>query len=130
MYRQTEKGCIDLIRMAIEALPTPDYKMGLDYIQKELIKKIPLWAQCKREHSMILLQIRTTNAVESWHRVFKHSFSKGELHKTSLTGCAKHVMVTARDYNIRACTAELNFQTKRHPLVIKHPWMEDLPYPI
>lgn len=55
MYRQTEKGCMDLIRMAIESLPTPDYKAGLDYIQKELIKKILLWAQCKREHLIMLI---------------------------------------------------------------------------
>ena len=100
---------MDLIHMAIKSLPTPDYKAGLDYIQKELIEKIPLWAQCKWEHSMMLIQIRTTNAVEAQHKVLKYSFGKGELHKTSLTGYAKHVMITAKDYDIRACAAELDF---------------------
>ena len=100
---------MDSIRMAIKSLPTPDYKAGLDYIQKELIKKIPLQAQCKREYLMILIQIRTTNAVEAWHKVLKYSFGKGELYKSSLTGYAKHIIITAKDYNIRARAAELDF---------------------
>jgi hypothetical protein len=33
---------MDLIYMAIESLPILNYKIGLNYIQKELIKKIPL----------------------------------------------------------------------------------------
>ena len=37
-----EKGYMDLIYMAIKFVPIPDYKAGLNYIQKKLIKKIPL----------------------------------------------------------------------------------------
>ena len=58
---------------------------------------------------MLLIQIQTMNAVESWHKVLKYSFGKGELHKLSLTGCVKHVEVTARDYDTRACATELAF---------------------
>ena len=58
---------------------------------------------------MMLIQIRTTNAVEAWHKVLKYLFGKGELRKTSLTGYAKYVMVTVKDYNIRARAAELEF---------------------
>lgn len=68
--------------------------------------------------------------MEAWHKVLKYSFGKGELHKTSLTSCAKHVMITAKDYNIRARAAELDFRTKRHPMVLENPWMESLPYPV
>jgi len=57
----------------------------------------------------MLIQIRTTNAVEAWHKVLKYLFGKGELRKTSLTGYAKYVMVTVKDYNIRARAAELEF---------------------
>ena len=78
----------------------------------------------------MLIQIRTTNAVESWHKKLKYSFGKGDLCKTSLTGCSKHVMVTADNYDIRARAAELDFYSKRHPLVLKHPWIESLPYPV
>ena len=45
-YRQTEKGCMDSINAALEALPVQDYKNGRQYIQKELVDKIDLWAQC------------------------------------------------------------------------------------
>jgi len=76
----------------------------------------------------MLLQIRTTNAVKSWHKALKYSIDKGTLRKISLTGCAKHVKVTTKEYDQRARKAELDFRTKRHPKVIEHPWMESLPY--
>jgi hypothetical protein len=61
------------------------------------------------------------SAVEAWYKVLKYKFGKGELHTTSLTGCAKHIMITAKDYDIRARAAELDFRTKRHPIVLKTP---------
>ncbi|XTI91166.1 hypothetical protein V2W45_1414102 [Cenococcum geophilum] len=67
------------------------------------------------------------NAVESWHKVLKYSIGKGELYKLSLTGCAKHIEVTARDYDTRACATEIAFRLKRHPIAIHYPWMEGLP---
>ena len=41
------------------------------YIRDCLIPVLPLWAHCFREHSPILLQISTTNPVESWHSTLK-----------------------------------------------------------
>ena len=57
----------------------------------------------------MLLQIRTTNAIKSWHKALKYSIDKETLQKMSLTGCAKHVKVTVKEYNQRARKAELNF---------------------
>jgi len=48
-------------------------------------------------------------------------FDKGELHNTSLTGCAKYIMATAKDYNVHAYAAELDFQTKKYLTVLIHP---------
>jgi len=47
--------------------------------------------------------------VEAWYKVLKYLFGKGELYKTSFTGCAKHIIIIVKDYNIRARAVELDF---------------------
>jgi hypothetical protein len=126
-FRRTETGCIDSIREAYDA--APDAKK--EYIKKEWWDTRASWAHYAREHSPLLLQVTTTNPVESWHSGLKtKDVTKSILSRFSLQGVAKHVMATAKDYDLRADERREKFRTRVLPLAQEHPELQRFPYPV
>lgn len=66
-YRKTSMGCEDSINSAIQAAPANKKT----YLKREWLNNEHLWANYARQHSCLLLQNMTTNAVESWHSSLK-----------------------------------------------------------
>lgn len=73
--RKSKLGCEESINAAIEVAPDDKTRK---YIVNEWWKTRALWANYARQHSCILLQCMTTNAVESWHHSIKQH-AEGEL---------------------------------------------------
>ena len=48
----------------------------------------------------------------------------------SLKGVIQHVLTVAKEYNLRACKAAMDFQTRRNPIVTEEPQLADFPYPV
>lgn len=66
-FRKTEMGCDDSIKQAMKAAPINKRA----YIEREWAATKKQWAGYARQHSCLLLQCMTTNAVESWHASIK-----------------------------------------------------------
>ena len=66
-YRCIRLGYEESVRQAVKICPD---KEKAKYIENEWLNTMYLWAYYIREHSPLLLQILTTNSVESWHSVF------------------------------------------------------------
>ena len=97
-YRYSEQGCLDEINAAIAA--APDSKK--EYIRKWWLHTRRLWAYYARQHSCLLLQVTTTNPVESWHHSLKiHAQGKGAMLRFSLSGVAIHTLKTADQWELR-----------------------------
>lgn len=60
-FRKTQMGCDDSIQQALKAAPTDKIRQ---YIEKEWMETKHQWAAYARQHSCLLLQCMTTNAVE------------------------------------------------------------------
>ena len=72
-FRKTEPGCDDSIAKAMQAAPANKR----EYIEREWMQTKSQWANYARQHSCMLLQCMTTNAVESWHAsIKKHAEGK------------------------------------------------------
>ena len=58
----------------------------------------------------MLLQVPTTNVVESWHHSLKiHAEGKGSILKFSLAGCASHVLKIGSQWELRHHEAVLRW---------------------
>ena len=68
MHRRTRAGCEENIHQAIHLAPTQAVK---NYIMKNYANNTEKWALYARQHSPLLLQVTTTNAVESYHSELK-----------------------------------------------------------
>jgi hypothetical protein len=128
-YRRTKGGCMDSLQQALDALPEGDIEKER-YINKEWVQTASQWANYAREHSTLLMQVKTTNSVESWHSVIKSKAGKSQMQQFSLAGIAGHVLACAKEYDLRSEKAAADFRTKRHPMVIEHPWLSSFPYPV
>lgn len=73
------------------------------YIQREWVATKHLWANYKRIYSCLLLQVTTTNTVESWHNSLKKSAgSTQKRHLWSLQGCCIHIHEKSTQWDARA----------------------------
>jgi len=72
MHRRTRAGCAENVQQAIELAPTPTVK---NYIMKNYANNMEKWALWARQHSPLLLQVTTTNTVESYHSELKTTTS-------------------------------------------------------
>ncbi|KAL2044764.1 hypothetical protein N7G274_002539 [Stereocaulon virgatum] len=98
-YRHTSMGCEQSIEAAMRAAPEHKKK----YIKTEWWIIRNLWAYYARQHSCLLLQCMTTNAVESWHHSIKtHAEDKAQMTQFSLSGAASHVLMIGDDWQYRA----------------------------
>ena len=76
-YQKTEGGCVEDINSAINVAPNEATKQ---YIVNEWLKDRFSWAMFARQHSPILLQVTTTNAVEAWHKQIKQHCERKRYH--------------------------------------------------
>ena len=72
MHKRTRIGCEDLVRQAINECPIPTVKQ---YILRNYVKNTHQWALWARQHSPLLLQVTSTNALESYHSELKRTTS-------------------------------------------------------
>ena len=139
-YRRTATGAEDSLRQAINALPKTGQQSFMDgtlrpkeedlrYIQRELWQKLRLAAVCYRDHSQILLQVRTTNALESFHAQLKLG-TKGSMQNFTLKGTIEHIFDVMGRYDKRRRETERMFRASVHPMAAEHEWLRPLPWPI
>jgi hypothetical protein len=72
MYKRTRIGCEELIKQAIDDCPDQTIKK---YITRNFTKNIHQWGLWARQHSPLLLQVTSTNALESYHSELKKKTS-------------------------------------------------------
>jgi len=68
MHKRTKIGCEEVIRDAITTCPVQDVAR---YIHRNYERSSERWALWARQHSPLLLQITSTNALESYHSELK-----------------------------------------------------------
>ncbi|RHZ85584.1 hypothetical protein Glove_64g118 [Diversispora epigaea] len=72
MHKLTRIGCEALIQQAIEECPVPTIKQ---YIKRYYVKNNHQWALWAHQHSPLLLQVTSTNSLESYHSELKRTTS-------------------------------------------------------
>jgi hypothetical protein len=81
-HRRTRAGAEASMASAIEAVirqgPAHSKDKDLRYLRNFLMPTMHQWANYARTESALLLQMRTTNAVEAWHRVLKKKTDQQE----------------------------------------------------
>ena len=126
-FRHTRIGCEQSIEAAIQAAP----ERKKDYIAREWWETRQIWAYYARQHSCLLLQCMTTNAVESWHHSIKSAADgKSAMVKFSLAGCAAHVLRIGDQWEHRAVAAAINFRSTCLPEASEEPALLKFPEPV
>jgi hypothetical protein len=72
MHKRTKIGCEKFLQDAIDACPVPTIK---NYIRRNYKNNTQQWALWARQHSPLLLQVTSTNPLESYHSELKRSTS-------------------------------------------------------
>ena len=68
MHKRTKIGCEKLIQDAINGCTVPAIQ---SYIKRNYMKNTQQWALWARQHSPLLLQVTSTNPLESYHSELK-----------------------------------------------------------
>jgi len=105
MHRRTRSGCEENIQEAIHLAPQPIKK----YITKNYANNTEKWALWARQHSPLLLQVTTTNAVESYRSELKTTTSTSH----SLIGACMKAAKLDKKKSQDAKRAELQFRTRK-----------------
>ena len=126
LYNQkTKPGCEESIQAAINAALEP----RRSYIEKEWWVTRAEWANYARCHSSLLLQVPSTNVVESWHASLKHGVKK-QMTKWSLLGFIERLSNTAAQWDRKAARVEADFHTLHLSDTAFFLGMRKLPYPV
>jgi hypothetical protein len=72
MHKKTRIGCENLVKQAIDECLNPIIKK---YITRNYVKNTYQWALWARQHSPLLLQVTSINALESYHSELKRTTS-------------------------------------------------------
>ena len=129
-YRRTATGAEDSLRQAINVLPKtgqqsrPDGTLNpkqedVRYIWRELWQNLRLAGLCYRDHSQILLQVKTTNAFESFHAQLKLG-ATGSMQRFTLKGKTQHIFDVMERYDKRHRKTERMFRASVHPKAAEH----------
>lgn len=73
MHKRTRIGCEEMIRNAIASCPVSEVAR---YIKRNYSKNTEKWALWARQHSPLLLQVTSTNPLESYHSELKKTTVK------------------------------------------------------
>ncbi len=68
MHKRTKVGCDEVVEEAIHHCSVPSIKQ---YISRQYKKSSHQWGLWARQHSPLLLQVTSTNALESYHSELK-----------------------------------------------------------
>jgi hypothetical protein len=68
MHKRTKIGCENLVQDAINNCPVPSIQ---NYIKRNYAKNTEQWSLWARQHSPLLLQVTSTNSLESFHSELK-----------------------------------------------------------
>lgn len=123
--RKTKPGCEESIQSAMQAASSHQQQ----YLQKEWWNTRADWAHYARCYSALLLQVPSTNAVESWHASLKFNVKK-EMRQWSLLGLVKHLSNIAVQWDRKAAKTASEFRSKHLSDTVYWPGMRKLPYPI
>lgn len=72
MHKRTKIGCEEIIQNTIESCPVSPI---CQYITRNYLKNTHRWALWARQHSPLLLQVTSTNPLESYHSELKRTTS-------------------------------------------------------
>lgn len=86
-------------------------------------------AMYARQHSPLLLQVRSTNAVESWHANLKRGY-KEKMHGWALAGIGQHVVETLSNWLKTAKKRQVEFRTKTIPDFQHMPVLNRFPHSV
>ena len=126
-YRFSEHGCLEEINAAISHAP----ESKKDYIRKWWLENRRFWAYYARQHSCLLLQVTTTNPVESWHHSLEiHAQGKGRMLSFSLSGVAKHTLKIANQWELREEETATKFRTYQAAECQMYPQLAKFPGPV
>lgn len=68
MHKRTKAGCEGLVQDAIRTCPV---EANVKYIRRNYVNNSQKWGLWARDHSPLLLQVTSTNALESYHSELK-----------------------------------------------------------
>jgi hypothetical protein len=68
MHKRTKVGCESLVQDAVNCCPVPSIQ---NYIKRNYVKNTEKWGLWARQHSPLLLQVTSTNPLESFHSELK-----------------------------------------------------------
>ena len=123
--RKTKPGCEESIQAAIKEAPPKRQS----YVEKEWWDTRAEWANYTRCHSALLLQVPSTNVVESWHASLKLGV-KREMTRWSLLGFIERLANTATQWDRKAAKVEMDFRSLHLSDTAFFPGMRKLPYPV
>src|SRR6185437_7272138 len=72
MHKKTQIGCEEIVRNAISTCPV---QANAKYITRNYQKNSRQWSLWAQQHSPLLLQITSTNPLESYHSELKAKVS-------------------------------------------------------
>jgi hypothetical protein len=119
-----------------------------DYIQREWWRTRAIWVLYAKQHSCLLLQCMTTNAVESWHASLKkhaegtrlywssqficmagtnYLIGKATMRRFTLEGCAAHVLHIGDQWCYKAREAKEKWRTTRSAECTTYPDLAKFP---
>ena len=126
-FRFTQAGCLESIHIAINAAPENKRK----YIESQWLETRKLWGYYTRQHSCLLLQVPTTNPVESWHHSLKiHGEGKGVILRFTLADIASHVLKIGDQWELRHHETVLKWQAYQTAECAQYPILAKFSGPI
>ncbi|RHZ74083.1 hypothetical protein Glove_227g182 [Diversispora epigaea] len=129
MHKRTKIGCEKLIQEAINNCTVPVIR---NYIKRNYVKNMQQWALWARQHSPLLLQVTTTNPLESYHSELKRLTSSshgliGAVHNIVDIDCKKRTDSerAAFDFRIKKVSAygvdnDIIGEIHKFPFPIQH----------
>ncbi len=106
MHKRTKAGCEQIIQQAINSCPVQAVQQ---YILRNYRSNTHRWALWARQHSPLLLQVTTTNPLESYHSELKRITSSS----FGLIGACHKVVEVDIKKRSDSEIAALNFRTKK-----------------
>uniref|UniRef100_U9TK48 MULE transposase domain-containing protein n=1 Tax=Rhizophagus irregularis (strain DAOM 181602 / DAOM 197198 / MUCL 43194) TaxID=747089 RepID=U9TK48_RHIID len=103
MHKRTKIGCESLVQDAINSCPVPSIQ---SYIKRNYTKNTEKWGLWARQHSPLLLQVTSTNSLESFHSELKKTTSSshgliGAAHKVVNVDCKKRSEAESASFDFR-----------------------------
>lgn len=120
--RRSIELCNQAITNAINSTQDPKIQQ---YIRSRWFNSTKKWAMCWRVHSPMLMQITSTNPIESYHAIIKKKVSRN----FSLLGSTKKLLGIIHQRKSDSEALEMNFRIKKIKEVQDYPHLQKLPHP-